>query len=109
LKDSFSMNRSSSIATPPNWEPPLDIVDFLVNFISKMGHLVAFCLTALRLDPSIVEEVKRRVAEEILPDRPSFWLHLDLDLPKENDPSIPRIHYDQIVNPLNYFDAPPSF
>ena len=74
-----------------------------------MEHLQALCLAVFWLDPIFIEEAKRRVFEEILPVRPSFWFHLGHTLPKENDPSIPRIHYDQIVNPLNYFDAPPSF
>ena len=82
--------------------------DFLVGFISKMEDLQALCLATFQLDPIVIEEVKRRVVEEIIPDRPSFWLHLGNVLPKANDPAVPRIHYE-IVNPLNYFYTPPKF
>lgn len=88
---------------------PLDAADQIVTFAASMQHLSALCLSCLLLDSSVMEETNRRLAEEIIPIRPSFWFHVGFELPKENDPSVPRVHYDEIVHPINSFDSPPKF
>ena len=83
------------------------VVDELLNFISSMSRLVALCLAGcFLLDQSDLEKIKEQVAEEILPLRPSFWFHIGLDLPKETDLSVPRVHYDEIVGPIGKYDDP---
>ena len=86
-----------------------ELEDFLVTFVKKMPHLVVLCLAGIQFDPNAVEVVKRRFTEEILPDRPAFWLYLGSNLPEENDPSVPRIHSIEIVNPIEWFYTPPEF
>lgn len=82
----------------------------VVRFALEMDHLVALCLAGLRVDPFTVAKVRERVEKEILPLRPSFWFHIDRDLPKENDLNVPRIHYDEMVNPPNWIcGAQPTF
>ena len=81
----------------------------LVSFVSQMDHLVALCLSGFRIDPNVILRVERRVAEEVCRERPSFWFYLARGRPG-NDPKIPRIHYDGIVDPIDwYFAPPPSF
>jgi len=91
------------------WECPSDIEDSLVNFAVKMDHLVALCLAGFHIDPEIIHNVYQRVEKEkeILPPRPSFWFYLARQRPAENDCSIPRIHCDEVVNPIDGFYAPP--
>ena len=80
--------------------------DCLVPFVKKMPRLVALCLVGFRMDPSAV---KKQLLEEVSPDRPAFWFHLGPDFPEYNDPSVPKIHYDEIVKPLSAYDSPPRF
>lgn len=73
-----------------------------------MENLVALCITGFSINPKAIREVNRRIAEDILPVRPSFWFHLGYDAIAANDPSVPRIHYE-IVNPIdNFYTAPPE-
>jgi len=72
-----------------------------------MPHLVALCLAGLAIDSNGV--VKRQLIEEVIPERPAFWFHLNRYLPKTNDPSVPKIHYEEIVHPLHAWDSPPRF
>ncbi len=84
--------------------------DFLFNFISKMELLVALCFTSFRVHPDVFKELNRRVTEEIVPLRPpSFWFHLGPKPPNANDHSVPRIHSDEIVHPIDWFYSPPKF
>ena len=87
-----------------------DFGDQVVHFASEMGHLVALCIAGLRVDPVAVDKVRERVEKEVLPLRPSFWFHMDRDLPKGNDLDVPRIHYDEMVNPPIWIcGAQPTF
>lgn len=89
------------------WDCPSNIEHLLVDFAVKMDHLVALCLAGFLIDPKIIGNVYQRVEKEILPLRPSFWFYLAGQRPAENDCSIPRIHYDEVVNPTEGFFAPP--
>lgn len=84
--------------------------DILYGFVSSMERLVAFCfITAVPLPQCTRDEIKRRFLEKLIPIRPAFWFHFDTAIPPANDSTIPRIHYDEIVCPINYFEAPPKF
>jgi hypothetical protein len=49
-----------------------------------------------------VAKLKQKFDEFIIPIRPAFWCHVANDFPQATDPTVPRIHYDQIVCPINY-------
>jgi len=88
---------------------PTELEDFLITFVKEMPDLVALCLAGFQFHFCAVDSVKRKFIEEILPTRSAFWCHLGGDLPAENDLSVPRIHYNEIVNPGDWFDSPPNF
>ena len=80
--------------------------DSILPFVKEMPHLVALCLAGFPIDSSVVEE---QFMAEVVPDLPSFWFHLGPTLPKASDISVPRIHHEGIVYPIDPFDAPPHF
>lgn len=87
-----------------------DFGDQVVHFAFVMDHLVALCLTGIGVNPVAVAKVRERVKKEVLPLRPSLWFHMDRDLPKGNDLEVPRIYYDEMVNPQIWIcGAQPSF
>ena len=71
------------------WESQIDLGQQLIDFLSKMKFLVAFSFTGYNIQPVVQDAVHGHAAAEILPGRPSFWLHLGKSLPKANDPSEP--------------------
>ena len=83
--------------------------EFVVPFAKGMTHLVVLGLIGFPFDPSAAEEIRRRLSEEVVPHREAFWFDLGENLPTENDTSVPRIHYDEIVAPINPLYAPPKF
>ena len=83
--------------------------DFLLHFVKEKKKLVTLCLAGFQIDPSTVERVHQRFLKEILPLRPPLWFHLGTELPKVNDTTVPRIHYNGIVNPVDAYFAPPQF
>ena len=84
--------------------------DILYDFVERMKRLVAFCfISASGFELDTVAELKRKFDDLIIPNRPAFWYHVDKDLPNVIDPTVPRIHYDEIVGPLNYFEISPNF
>lgn len=44
-----------------------------------------------------------RIAQEVVPTRPSLWFHLDRALPEASDPGVPWIHYHPMVDPMSFF------
>lgn len=93
----------------PAWEgEPLK--DAVVKFATAMKFLVALCfVTPILLDRAIVNEVVAELKDHVVPKRSAFWFHFGSSLPRANDPSVPRVHYDEIVCPLNYYDMAPDF
>ncbi|XP_046443824.1 uncharacterized protein LOC124193876 isoform X3 [Daphnia pulex] len=87
-----------------------ELQDVLLKFVSSMPNLVCFCfITASEIEPGTVAELKKKFDELIVPIRPAFWYHVDQSLPRATDPTVPRIHYDQIVSPINYLEMSPEF
>ena len=84
-----------------------ELEDFLLPFTKRMHHLVALCLIGLPIEST--ELFHRQITEEVLPLRPAFWYYLGAYYPEENDVNVPRIHYDEILFPINPFDSPPTF
>ena len=83
-------------------------VEFLFNFVSKMKHLSAVCIS-VNLNPQVIEVLETRFIQEIVPNRPAFWFQLGALCPWTNHSLVPRVHYDEIVSPINYFSSPPKF
>ncbi len=75
----------------------------------KLDHLVALCFAGFRVTPKVVYKVILRVKRE-LPHRQAFWFFLGKNLPKANDLSAPRIHIQEVVEPIYvYCPSPPDF
>ncbi len=87
---------------------PTLLEDFLFSFVSQMKNLAALCLVGFEMDPIVLAGVKQRLKQEILRVRPSLWMHIGPELPNATDPSVPKIHYDDIVNPFDPYCAPPK-
>ena len=84
------------------------MVDFLVDFTMEMKHLSCLSLSFGQLDENLIEKVRQRIKKEILPGRPSLWFHLSSEIPDVGDPSVPKVHYVEMID-TNYFDPPPIF
>ena len=84
--------------------------DYLVSFVSNMNHLVAFCLAGNRIDAGFADLVKQELTNKILPLRPALYFYVGKELDDElKDVIAPRIHYDEMIYPINPFDALPPF
>ena len=83
----------------------------LFKFVNDMPHLVCFCfITIFKLEPGFLAELERKFDEYILPIRPAFWYHVGHSLPEPTNPTVPRIHFDEIVSPIRFFEMlPPDF
>jgi len=81
----------------------------LVAFVEGMPDLVALCLVGFQIDRMAINAINRRLTGDIVPLRPALWFHVGQELPKTNERSVPKIHFDEIVNPLDKFHAPPHF
>jgi len=88
----------------PVYNAPLQ--DAILPFVKGMPHLQALCLVGFPIDASVVGV---QLMTKIVPDRPAFWFNFSQELPKASDLSIPRIHYEGIVNPINPYYCPPPF
>lgn len=80
--------------------------DSVVKFAKGMPHLVALCLAGFPIDPTII---RQKLVNVIDPNRAAFRLYLGSELPKASDISVPRIHFDGIIDPIQPYYAPPSF
>ena len=74
------------------------LANFFVQFVLKMKHLFAVCVTFDEFDSILKEEVDRRIVEEVLPNRPALWFHLGTDTPNAVDPGVPLVHYYEMVH-----------
>ena len=90
--------RSSMYYTP--------LQDSILPFVKGSPNLAALCLVGFPIDPFVVQQ---QLIKEIVPNRPAFWFHLGLELPEASDLSVPRIHFNSIVDPVNPYEAPPHF
>lgn len=86
----------------PQWKPPPGFADFLVDFTAKMTHMTCCCVTFKQMNTGLMEEIKERVENEVVTERPSLWLHLDHAIPEASDPGVPAVHYHQIVYPISF-------
>jgi len=94
----------------PDWNHPVDMPDFFVDFAAKMKRLVCFCISFNQIDGAMCEEVNRRVAEKVVGIRPSLWFHFGRYGPDLDDPEVPLIHLQEILlSHLDFCLPPPKF
>ena len=68
------------------------------------------CFTSSEMETSAAAELNQKFYDLIIPSRPAFWYHIGDNLSYlDADPTVPRIHYEEIVCPMNYFEIPPNF
>jgi len=76
---------------PADWNYPL--ADLIVQMALKLERLTCLSLTFFELnDSKLIEEVHRRIVEEVLPTRPALWFHLGTDFAEASDPNVPAEH-----------------
>lgn len=81
----------------------------LFKFVSEMGHLTALYLAFnLANLHTVINHVKQRIVQEILPYRPALRVHFDTKLPNVLDLCTPSIDYKQIIL-LKQRHTPPPF
>ena len=89
---------------------PNDQFEILYQFAKNMEHLIAFCFTSSEMETSAAAELNQKFYDLIIPSRPAFWYYIGDNLSYlDADPTVPRIHYEEIVCPINYFEIPPNF
>ena len=90
-----------------DWSFPL--ADFVVKVALKMERLTCLSLTLYELKESkLIEEVNQRMAEEVLLGRPALWFHFNSNFADASDPSVPAVHFHEMII-TNNFDPPPEF
>ena len=89
-----------------DWEHSSEMSDAIIRFASKMPRLVALCIVFFRLNSDVIEEVNRRITEEVLPSKPSLWFCLNNSEPNPTNSTVPFIHYQQMVSPLPFWASP---
>jgi len=90
----------------PDWNHPIKLPDFIVDFALKMKRLVCCCIVFDLLNPNLIKEVQQRIVKEVVPIRPSFWFHLGREVPLASNLSVPSIHYHEMVEPMVYVPPP---
>lgn len=79
----------------------------IVRFAKDMRKLVAFAL----ISPLLEDDSGRKISAEfdrlIVPRRAAFWHHMGHNPPTNSQ--VPKIHNDEIVGPINYYQMAPEF
>lgn len=75
----------------------MNLPDFFVKFVSGLPRLVALSLFCFQLDTSDLEEIYLKLAELILPSRPSFWFKIGSRDTKPDFGDAPQTHRYGIV------------
>ncbi len=88
------------------WNHPTETADVVVQFATKMKRLLAFCVELYQFNPALVDEIRTRIVEEIVPERSHLWFHVDRERPNLAD--VPPIHYFGLIEP-NYCLPLPKF
>ena len=86
----------------PFLSAPHKFSDHILEFASKMTHMSCFCVTFNQLAVDLMKEIKERVENEVVAERPSLWFHLDRNIPEASDAGVPSVHYHQIVEPVSF-------
>jgi len=94
-----------------DWTPITDNLSSLPvtldELVSQLENLVVLCITHPVAD-LVAEAVREMFQTKVLAHRPSFWYHIGDDLPHDTDAGVPRVHFEEIIQPLPYFLTPPK-
>jgi len=83
------------------WKHPDDKMgSCLVDFVLKMKRLVALFLGFSNLETVVKNDIRSMMKQKVASVRPALVFNLDADL---NDPSVPFIHYHEMVAPIFYY------
>jgi len=82
-----------------NWKLTFEMSDFMVRFALEMHNLICLCISSCHLNSDLIEEVNRRIVEEVLPSKPSLWFWLNTSRPKPSTSNVPMIHYHEEISP----------
>jgi len=82
--------------------------ELIVKFAKGMKKLVCLGIFGFPFKRSSVRLIQQKLRKEVLPLRPTFWFRVGNELPVENDTSVPRIHYDEMVRPIDRYHVPPN-
>ena len=101
------MVEKPSDAVSSGWDHPSETADFIVQFAAEMPRLVALCIVVqVQLEADLIEEVNRRIVEEVLPYKSPLWFHFSDTEPMPSNSNVPFIHYQEMVSPLLVQAAP---
>lgn len=81
--------------------------DQIIDAVKEMKHLVLLCLIGFSFSDDIVHRVQQRLTLEVLPLRPALRFYLGESFPDATDPTVPRIHCNEMIHPQAQFYAPP--
>ena len=84
--------------------------DFVLQFTLKMKHLTALCIFSPShqlLDGQLMEEIRSRIEENVVPLRPSLWVCMNDNPAEASLPDAPAAHYNEMIDPSFYFPTPP--
>jgi len=104
LTDSFesedwiaSYDPLEDVDSSPPLSKSMNVPEFFVKFVSGLPRLVALCLFCFQFDFVDLKEIYKKLSEEILPSRPSFWFKIGSSESKPDFFDAPQIHRYGIV------------
>ena len=106
LKKSCPKLERIALQLTESWTLSKELEDYILTFTSGMEHLVFIYLTGFIIDPVRAVSIKEKLSATVLPLRPSFWCHVGLKSVEGNDPSVPRMHYQEMINPFDMCLSP---
>jgi len=89
----------------PAWKQPDNMESTIIEFALKMKHLVALVLGFPNNFPcSRLNYIRSLMVDKVSPLRPVLWYWFDLDriIPNLVDPTVPFIHYQEMIDPFYY-------
>lgn len=82
------------------------MADFVVQFALKIKRLVALCIVSPLLDGVVMQDIRSRIEEKVVPVRKALWFHIGDEWPIGSTKDVPGIHYNEMIEPVFYFPPP---
>jgi len=80
----------------------------IVEIVEQLQHLVLLVLIGFPMNSKVVRRVNQRLTQDVLPLRPALKFYLDaVTFPDATDPTVPRIHCNEMIHPQEQYYAPP--
>jgi len=86
-----------------------ELEDYLFSFTSGMEHLEFVYLMGFKIEPARAEVLMRKLNETFLPLRPSFWCYVGGLSVEANYPLVPRVHFQEMIDPYAWLHSPIKF